>query len=97
MEFVARRTLQQQQTSARLDSSLYSPRKTTACPTAERLRLTLIHIKLIIVYLQESIEYQIEGFSHVHRHILEVLGLSPDLYTSLNRTIRQVPQAIPAA
>ena len=96
MEFVARRTLQQQQTTI---AGLYldSPRKTTTSPTAERLLRALIHIKLIIVYVQESIVYQIEGFSHVHHRILEVLGLSSDLYTSLNRTVRQVPQAIPAA
>ena len=93
IEYVARRTLQQQQ-SAIAGLYLDSPRKTTKTPTAERLLRALIHIKIIIVYLQDKIVYQVEGFSTVQQRVLEVVGLSPDIYTSLARTVARVPQAI---
>jgi transposase len=95
MEFVARRTLQQQHSTI---AGLYldSPRKTTDSPTAERLLRALIHIKLIIVYLRDRTVYQVEGFSHVHERILEIVGLPLDLYTSIARTVVHVTQAIPA-
>jgi transposase len=96
IEYVARRTLQQQQ-SAIAGLYLDSPRKTTKTPTAERLLRAFIHIKLIIVYLQEKIVYQVEGFSTVQQRVLEVVGLSPDIYTSLARVVARVPQATPAA
>jgi transposase len=96
IEFVARRTLQQQQSTI---AGLYldSPRKTTTIPTAERLLRALIHIKLIIVYLQDKIVYQVEGFSHVQQRILEVVGMPQDIYTSLAKTAIKVPQTNPAA
>jgi transposase len=96
VEGVARRTLQQQQSTI---AGLYldSPRKTTQTPTAERLLRAFIHIKLIIVYLQEKIVYQVEGFSTVQQRVLEVVGLSPDIYTSLAQTVVRVPKANPAA
>jgi transposase len=96
IEHVARRTLEQQQSTI---AGLYldSPRKTTKTPTAERLLRALIHIKIIIVYLQDKIAYQVEGFSIVQQRVLEVVGLAPDIYTSLARTVVRVPQANPAA
>jgi transposase len=96
MEYVARRTLKEQETSI---AGLFpdSPRKTTKAPTAERLLQALIHIKLIIVSLQNKTVYQVEGFSHVHERILEILGLPPDLYTSLARTVIHASQALLAA
>jgi transposase len=96
IEHVARRTLQQHQSTI---AGLYldSPRKRTKTPTAERLLRALIHIKLIIIYLQDRIVYQVEGFSPVHEHILEVLVLPADLYTSLARTAKRGSQATPAA
>jgi transposase len=96
IEYVARRTLQQQQSTI---AGLYldSPRKTTQTPTTERLLRSLIHIKLIIVYLQDRIVYQVEGFSPVQQRVLEVVGLSPDIYTSLAQTVVRVPKANPAA
>lgn len=95
MEFVARCTRPQQHSTI---AGLYldSPRKTTASPTAERLLRALIHIKLIIVYLQDRTVYQVQGFSPVHERILEIVGLPPDLYTSIARTIVHAKQAIPA-
>jgi transposase len=96
IEYVARRTLEQQQSTI---AGLYldSPRKTTKTPTAERLLRALIHIKFIIVYLQDKTVYQIEGFSYVHERILDILGLPLDLYTSLPKTAIQVKEPIPAA
>ena len=96
IEYVARRTLQQEQSTI-VGLFLDSPRKTTKTPTAERLLRALIHIKLIIVYLQDKIVYQVEGFSIVQQRVLEVVGLSPDIYTSLARAVVRIPQATPAA
>jgi transposase len=96
IEFVARRTLQLQHSTI---AGLYldSPRKTTTNPTAERLLRALTHIKLIIVHLQDKIVYQVEGFSHVQKRVLEVVGMSQDIYTSLTRTAIKAPQTNPAA
>lgn len=96
IEHVARRTLQEQESTI---AGLYldSPRKTTKAPTAERLLRALIHIKLIIVHLQDKIVYQVEGFSTVQQRVLQIVGLSPDIYTSLARTVIRVSQATPAA
>jgi transposase len=95
IEYVARRTLREQESTI---AGLYldSPRKTTKVPTAERLLRALIHIKLIIVSVQERMVYQVEGFSLVHERILEILGLPADLYTSLKQTVIQGKEAIPA-
>lgn len=95
IEYVARRTLQEQESTI---AGLYldSPRKTTKTPTAERILRALIHIKLIIVYLQGRTVYQIEGFSHVHERILDIIGLPADLYTSMAKTMIQVKEFIPA-
>lgn len=96
IEHVARRTLQQQQSTI-AGLFLDSPRKTTKIPTAERLLRAFIHIKLIIVYLQDTIVYQVEGFSTVQQRVLEVVGLSPDIYTSLAQMRVRAPKATPAA
>jgi transposase len=92
IEFVARRTLQQQESTI---AGLYldSPRKTTKIPTAERLLRALIHVKLIIVYLPDRILYQVQGFSTVQQRVLEVVGLSPEIYTSLAKTVVRATQA----
>jgi len=92
MEFVVRRSLQQQD---RVLAGLYldSSRKTTARPTAERLLRVFSHIKLVTIYLPDKIVYQVTSFSPVHQEIIDVLGLPSDLYTSLNRTLSRVVQA----
>jgi transposase len=96
MDFVPRRTLKEQK---RAVAGLYldSPSKTTTKPTAERLLRTFLHVKLIIIYLSDRIVYQVKGFSHVHQDIVELLGLPPDCYTSLNRTVLRVTQATAVA
>jgi transposase len=92
MEFVVRRSLQEQN---RVLAGLYldSSRKTTAKPTAERLLRVFAHIKLVTIYLPDTIVYQVTAFSPLHQEIIDVLGLPPDLYTSLNQTLSRVSQA----
>lgn len=92
MEFVARRSLKEEE---RAIAGLYldSPIKTTTQPTAERLLRSFLHIKLIIVSFSDRIVYQVKGLSPVHQEILGLLGLPPDLYTSLARTVLRVTQA----
>jgi transposase len=91
MEFVARRSLKEQK---RAIAGLYldSPVKTTTLPTTERLLRAFLHIKLIIISFSDRIVYQVQGLSHVHQEILGLLGLPPDLYTSLARTVSRVAQ-----
>jgi transposase len=92
MEFVVRRVLAEQQ---RVLAGLYldSSRKTTAKPTAERLLRVFSHIKLVTLSLPDKVVYQVTNFSPVHQEIIDVLGLPPDLYTSLNQTLSRVSQA----
>jgi transposase len=91
MEFVARRRLKEQ---GRAQAGLYldSPVKTTTQPTAERLLRAFLHIKLIVISFSDRIVYQVKGLSHVHQDILDLLGLPPDLYTSLARTVSRIAQ-----
>lgn len=92
MEFVVRRALAEQQ---RVLAGLYldSSRKTTAKPTAERLLRVFSHIKLVTLSLPDKVVYQVTNFSPVHQEIIDILGLPPDLYTSLNQTLSRVSQA----
>jgi transposase len=92
MEFVVRRALAEQQ---RVLAGLYldSSRKTTAKPTAERLLRVFSHIKLVTLSLPDKVVYQVTNFSPIHQEIIDVLGLPPDLYTSLNQTLSRVSQA----
>ena len=89
---MVRRALAEQQ---RVLAGLYldSSRKTTAKPTAERLLRVFSHIKLVTLSLPDKVVYQVTNFSPVHQEIIDVLGLPPDLYTSLNRTLSRVSQA----
>jgi transposase len=92
MEFVVRRALAEQQ---RVLAGLYldSSRKTTAKPTAERLLRVFLHIKLVTLSLPDKVVSQVTNFSPVHQEIIDLLGLPPDLYTSLNQTLSRVSQA----
>lgn len=92
MEFVVRRALAEQD---RVLAGLYldSSRKTTAKPTAERLLRVFLHIKLVTLSLPDKVVSQVTNFSPVHQEIIDLLGLPPDLYTSLNQTLSRVSQA----
>lgn len=96
LEFVARESLREQ---TRPLAGLYpgQPAKVTKVPTAERLLQAFVPINLIIVHLKDRTVYQVDGFSDLHKRILDILRLSYDLYTSFERTIIQAIDAIPAA
>jgi len=82
IEFVVRRELQErQETLAGLYDS--APNKTTARPTAERLLDAFEGITLLRIRVGPKTQYQLSGFSKLHRHILQLLGLSTSLYLGL--------------
>jgi len=96
IEFVARQSLQEQ---GRPMAGLYPgrPAKVTKVPTAERLLQAFVPINLIMMSFLDRMVYQVDGFSDLHKRILELLRLPSDLYTSLAKTIEQITEAaIPA-
>jgi transposase len=82
IEFVARRELQAHQETL---AGLYegAPRKTTDRPTTERLLEAFQGITLLRIRIGHEIQYQLSGFSKLHRRILQLLGLPVHLYTGL--------------
>jgi transposase len=91
MEFVVRRSLKQREEKL---VGLYkdSPKKATATPTAERLLQAFVPITLTQMHLPESIICHVTPLTPVQKQVLALLGFSPDLYTSLARTIPRIPQ-----
>jgi transposase len=89
MEFVVRRSLQQQHTTL---AGLYkdNPRRATATPTAERLLQAFVPMTLTQVQLPEQIIGHVTPFTPVQQQILALLGLPADLYSSLAREIPQM-------
>ncbi len=85
IEFVVRRELQERQETL---TSLYegAPRKTTDRPTAERLLDAFEGITLLRIRVGQKVQYQLSGFSKLHRHILQLLGLSASLYVGLENS-----------
>jgi len=90
MEFVVRRSLKTQEQKV---VGLYkdSPRKATATPTAERLLQAFVPLTLTKVHYPEKVVYHVTPLNPVQQHILALLGFAPDLYSSLARTIPQIP------
>jgi transposase len=88
LEFVVRRSLKQQGATL---VGLYkeNPRKATARPTAERLLQAFVPITLTQVHLPEQVVCHVTPLTPVQQQILALLGVSPDLYASLTRTIPQ--------
>lgn len=86
MESVARQSLQQQGTKV---AGLYqdSPRKETDKPTSERLLHAFAKVTLTQISLPDRIIYHITPMNHVQQQVIALLGFTPDLYTSLARTI----------
>jgi len=82
IEFVVRRELQAHQETL---AGLYAgaPRKTTDRPTAERLLDAFQGITLLRIRIGHEIQYQLSGFSKLHRRVLQLLGLPVQLYTGL--------------
>jgi transposase len=88
LEFVVRRSLKQQGATL---VGLYkeNQRKATARPTAERLLQAFVPITLTQVHLPEQVVCHVTPLTLVQQQILALLGVSPDLYASLTRTIPQ--------
>jgi transposase len=85
MEFVVRRELQAQHATL---AGLYDgvPTKTTARPTTERLLAAFDGITRLHIQGDQAVQYQLSGFSKLHRRILQLLGLPITLYTNLERS-----------
>ena len=88
LEFVVRRSLQQQHTTL---VGLYkdNPRRATATPTAERLLQAFVPITLTQVQLPEQVIRHVTPLTPVQQQILALLGLPADLYTALAQEIPQ--------
>jgi transposase len=82
IEFVVRRELQTQHDTL---AGLYdgAPHKTTDRPTTERLLNAFQGITLLRIQIGHEVQYQLSGFSKLHRRILQLLGLPVSLYTAL--------------
>jgi transposase len=91
LEGVVRRSLKKKQTSL---AGLYldSPHKVTPTPTAERMLQAFVPITLIIMSFSDRLVYRVTGLSPIQQEILDLLGFSPHLYTSLAQTIPRVSQ-----
>ena len=88
MEFVVRRSLQQQG-AALVGLHKENPRKATATPTAERLLQAFVPVTLTQVQLPEQIVRHVTPLTPVQQQILALLGFPPGLYASLAREIPQ--------
>ena len=82
IEFVVRRGLKQAQATL---VGLYSqnPKQTTATPTTERLLHAFANINLTIIQFPDRILRHVTPLTALQVQILELLGLSPDVYRSL--------------
>ncbi len=88
MEFVVRRSLQQQGATL---AGLYkdNPRRATATPTAERLLQAFVPITLTQVHLPDQTIRHVTPLTPVQEQILRLLGFPADLYAALAREIPQ--------
>lgn len=93
IEFVARESLREQ---GRPLAGLYpgQPAKVTKVPTAERLLQAFVPINLIMVSFRDRTVYQVDGFSALHKRIVEILRLPLDLYTSLIKTVKRATESV---
>lgn len=82
IEFVVRRNLQQRQT-ALLGLYPQNPRQATTQPTAERLLKAFSRLNLTIIHLPHQQLSHVTPLSPLQEQILDLLGLSPDIYRSL--------------
>jgi len=88
MEFVVRRSLQQQGATL---AGLYkdNPRRATATPTAERLLQAFVPITLTQVHLPDQTIGHVTPLTPVQEQLLRLLGLPADLYAALAWKIPQ--------
>ncbi len=84
IEFVVRRGLE------RADAALVglhkeNPKKATAMPTTERLLQAFNHITLTVLQFPSHVLRHVTPLTSLQEDILTLLGLSPDIYRSLER------------
>lgn len=82
IEFVVRRTLKREQAEL-VGLHKENPKKATATPTTERLLQAFSNITLTIVQLPDRAMRHVTPLTSLQVHILELLGLSPNIYRSL--------------
>lgn len=82
IEFVVRRGLQR--TNAALGGlHPQNPKKATATPTTERLLRAFDQITLTVIHVPDQVIRHITPLTPLQVDILNLLGLSPDIYRSL--------------
>jgi hypothetical protein len=57
-----------------------NPKKGSAKPTAERILKAFSHLTLTIVHLPDRVLHHMTPLSALQIQILDLLGLSPDIY-----------------
>lgn len=82
IEFVVRRALKQAQ-STLVGLHKENPKKATATPTTERLLQAFANITLTIIYRPARLLRHVTPLTALQLQILELLGLSPNIYRSL--------------
>jgi transposase len=82
IEFVVRRALKREQAKL-VGLHKENPKKATARPTTERLLQAFANITLTIAQLPDHVMRHITPLTPLQVRILELLGLSPDIYRSL--------------
>jgi transposase len=82
MEFVVRRALKREQAEL-IGLHKENPKKATATPTTERLLQAFSNTTLLVVHLPDRVVRQVTPLTSLQVRVLELLGLSPDIYRSL--------------
>jgi transposase len=82
IEFVVRRALKREQAEL-VGLHKENPKKATATPTTERLLQAFSNITLTIVQFPDQSVRHVTPLTSLQVRILELLGLSPDIYRSL--------------
>ena len=82
IEFVVRRALKREQAEL-VGLHKENPKKATATPTTERLLQAFSNITLTIVQFPDRVVRHVTPLTPLQVRILELLGLSPDIYRSL--------------
>jgi len=82
IEFVVRRALQREQAHL-VGLHQENPQKATATPTTERLLQAFSNITLTVIQFPDRLLRHVTPLTALQMRILELLGLSPDIYRSL--------------
>jgi transposase len=82
IEFVVRRALQREQAHL-VGLHKENPQKATATPTTERLLQAFSHITVTVIQFPDHLLRHVTPLTGLQVRILELLGLSPDIYRSL--------------